>query len=89
MQKDCSSNPCQRFRSALNLEVHLHVLALDGAYTFAGECPRSHRARAPTAAELEGLLDALIRRSPRTLVTSSGRAANSRRNGHGNHCTRC
>jgi hypothetical protein len=33
MQKDCRNNPCQRFGSKLNLNLHLHVLALDGAYS--------------------------------------------------------
>jgi hypothetical protein len=39
----------QRFGSALNLNVHLHILVLDGAYTFDGERPRFHRAAPPTA----------------------------------------
>ena len=58
----------QRHGSALNLNVHLHILALDGAYTFEGERPRFHRAPPPTALELERLLDTLIRRITRTLV---------------------
>ena len=66
MQRDCRSNPCQRFGSALNLNIHLHLLALDGAYTFAAGHPRFHRARAPTNDEIERLLDALIRRTVRT-----------------------
>ena len=58
----------QRFGSALNLNIHLHLLALDGAYTFAAGHPRCHRARAPTNDEIERLLDALIRRIVRTLT---------------------
>jgi len=58
----------QRFGSALNLNIHLHLLALDGAYTFAAGRPRFHRARAPTNDEIERLLDALIRRVVRTLT---------------------
>jgi len=53
MQKDCRSNPCHRHGSALN--VHLHVLALDAAYTFEGECARFHRAAPPAAQQLERL----------------------------------
>lgn len=60
----------QRFGSALNLNVHLHILVLDGAYTFDGERPRFHRAARPTVSELDCLLDTLIRRIMRTLVRS-------------------
>ena len=38
----------------------LHLLVLDGAYTFSAQRPRFHRARAPTTDELERLLDTLI-----------------------------
>ncbi len=62
----------QRFGSALNLNIHLHLLALDGAYTFAAGRPRFHRARAPTNDEVERLLDALIRRIVRTLAAALG-----------------
>ena len=37
----------QRFGSKLNLNVHLHILALDGAYTFDHGKARFHRAPAP------------------------------------------
>jgi hypothetical protein len=60
----------QRFGSALNLNVHLHMLVPDGAYTFDGERPRFHRSAPPTAPELERLLDTLIQRITRTLVRS-------------------
>jgi hypothetical protein len=36
----------QRFGSALNLNVHFHMLFLDGAYTLEDQGPRFHRARA-------------------------------------------
>ena len=44
MQKDCRNNPCLRFASALNLKIHLHMLVPDGAYTFADDQARLHRA---------------------------------------------
>lgn len=44
----------QRFGSALNLNVHFHILWLDGVYEEDGESPprkpRLHRTRAPTTA---------------------------------------
>ena len=43
---------------------------LDGAYTFAGDRPRFHRARPPTDDELERLRDTLIRRIVRMLTRS-------------------
>ena len=48
----------------------MHVLVLDGAYTFTGECSHFHRGRPPTVEELERLLETLIRRIMRTLVRS-------------------
>ncbi len=68
MQKDCRNNPCQRFGSALNLNIHLHMLVLDGAYIFTHDRARFHRAPAPSDAELVRLLDTLIVRITRTLV---------------------
>lgn len=38
----------QRFGSALNLNIHLHMLFLDGAYQFGGNKARFHRARRAT-----------------------------------------
>ncbi len=61
----------QRFGSKLNLNVHLHLLALDGAYTFEHRRAHFHRARAPYPGELEALLDTLIRRITRTLVRAA------------------
>jgi len=57
----------QRFGSALNLNVHLHMLFLDGAYTFSGRGPSFHRARRPTDTELAQLLDTLSWRIVRVL----------------------
>ena len=57
----------QRFGSALNLNVHLHMLFLDGAYTFRGKRAIFHRTRRPTSEELHRLLDSLSRRIVRVL----------------------
>jgi hypothetical protein len=57
----------QRFGSALNLNVHLHMLFLDGAYTFSGNRPTFYRARPPAGEELNRLLDALSKRIVRVL----------------------
>ena len=38
----------QRFGSALNLNIHLHMLFVDGVYTFDDELPRFHGGCAPT-----------------------------------------
>jgi hypothetical protein len=65
----------QRHGSALNLNVHAHILALDGVYTFDRGRPRFHRVVPPTALELERLLDTLIRRVARTLVRSGALVA--------------
>ena len=46
----------------------MHLLVLDGAYTFTDDTARFHRAPAPSEAELERLLDTLVRRITRTLV---------------------
>ena len=58
----------QRFGSALNLNIHLHMLFLDGAYTFSGQRVSFHRARRPSNAELAQLLGTLSRRIVRVLV---------------------
>jgi len=58
----------QRFGSKLNLNVHLHVLALDGAYSFKHAKARFHRARGLSPEELNALLTTVITRVTRTLV---------------------
>jgi ribosomal protein S27E len=57
----------QRFGSALNLNPHLHMLFLDGAYTFHGSRPTFHHARRPVGEELNRLLDRLSHRIVRVL----------------------
>ena len=57
----------QRFGSALNLNPHLHMLFVDGAYTFDDDSPRFHRVAAPTQAELQRLLHAIATRVTRAL----------------------
>ena len=59
----------QRFGSALNLNHHLHMLFVDGAYASDDETPRSHRVAAPTQAELQRLLHAIATRVTRALET--------------------
>ena len=57
----------QRFGSALNLNPHLHMLFVDGAYAFDDQAPRLHRVAAPTQAELQRLLHAIATRTTRAL----------------------
>jgi len=57
----------QRFGSALNLNIHLHMLFLDGTYKFTGQGATFHRARSSNTAELTTLLDTLSRRIVRLL----------------------
>jgi len=65
----------QRFGSALNLNPHLHMLFLDGAYRFGSRNARFHRARRATSDDpgsgpgqvLAQLLDSLSRRIVRVL----------------------
>ena len=58
----------QRLVSAANLNIHLHCLVLDGVYRRTEAEPEFQEARAPTRAELEGLLDKIITRLMRTLT---------------------
>jgi hypothetical protein len=58
----------QRFGSKLNLNVHLHVLALDGGYSFEHSKARFHRAGALHPEEHQALLSTVITRVTRTLV---------------------
>jgi hypothetical protein len=52
----------QRFGSALNLNVHFHLLVLDGAYLVGTEPPVFRRITPPSVAELQGLLERLAER---------------------------
>jgi hypothetical protein len=60
----------QRFGSKLNLNVHLHVLALDGGYSFEHSKARFHRAGALHPEQLQALLSTVITRVTRTLVAA-------------------
>lgn len=59
----------QRFGSALNLNLHFHMLFLDGVYV---ECPdgriRFRWAKAPLGAEITHLADTITRRMGRYLA---------------------
>jgi hypothetical protein len=58
----------QRFGSALNLNVHFHMLFLDGIYTEDEQGKqRFHRVKAPTHDELNTLVHTLSRRIARCL----------------------
>jgi ribosomal protein S27E len=57
----------QRFGSALNLNPHLHMLFLDGAYTFGGGKAVFQRARRPQRDDMVRLLHALSGRIVRLL----------------------
>jgi len=57
----------QRFGSALNLNIHFHLLALDGVYDLTAAGPRFRRVAPPTAAELEALLGQIVTRIARHL----------------------
>jgi len=58
----------QRFGSALNLNVHLHMLIPDGVYTLSHGKPRFHAVSAPSHSELTALLNRIIRRIARQLT---------------------
>ena len=58
----------QRFGSALNLNVHLHMLVLDGVYTFNGSRARLHSVGAPGREDLDDLLRRIVARIQRRLV---------------------
>jgi len=58
----------QRFGSALNLNIHFHMLFLDGVYVGStDDSPRFRRAKAPTGAELARLSETIARRIGRYL----------------------
>jgi hypothetical protein len=58
----------QRFGSALNLNVHIHMLVLDGVYTLDEHGIKFHRVNAPRPEALEKLLNRLIQRIIRRLT---------------------
>ena len=57
----------QRFGGAVNLNLHLHMVALDGVYAKDGETLRFHEVSAPSGAEMQRLLDAIVSRVLRCL----------------------
>ena len=57
----------QRFGSALNLNLHFHILFLDGVYCATEAGPSFHRVAAPTHAALKGLIYTLSDRIARHL----------------------
>jgi len=58
----------QRFGSALNLNIHFHILFLDGAYAYRdNRPPRFQRIKAPDKGELEHLVHLISQRVGRCL----------------------
>ncbi|MFQ5757881.1 MAG: IS91 family transposase, partial [Acidiferrobacterales bacterium] len=51
----------------MSLNVHLHLLFLDGVYTFDNARPRFHRVEAPNHGELVSLLHTIASRVTRAL----------------------
>jgi ribosomal protein S27E len=60
----------QRFGSALNLNVHFHMLVLDGVYCREDEGLRFVPVPAPSSAELQGLVQRIAERIGRSLERS-------------------
>ena len=58
----------QRFGSALNLNVHLHMLIPDGVYALRHGKPLFHALPAPSLSELTALLNRIVRRITRQLT---------------------
>lgn len=57
----------QRFGSALNLNIHFHMLFLDGLYVMADGGPFFRRVEPPTTAEMEKLIHRISHRVGRYL----------------------
>ena len=58
----------QRFGAALNLNIHFHILFLDGVYVYRdNRPPRFQRVKAPDKGELEKLIQLISRRVGRCL----------------------
>ena len=65
---DSGPSPWTAWYSAwLSLNIHLHMLFVDGVYTFDEERPRFHRGSAPTQPELQRLLRTIATRVTRAL----------------------
>jgi len=63
----------QRFGSALNLNIHFHILFLDGVYAYRDK-PRFQRVKAPDKGELEDLVQLISKRVGRCLEEPAPRA---------------
>jgi hypothetical protein len=57
----------QRFGSALNLNIHFHMLFVDGVYVEERERLRFRRVKAPERAKIEALVQSLSERVGRHL----------------------
>jgi Putative transposase len=57
----------QRFGSALNLNIHFHMLVLDGAHLVGTELPMFRRVAPPREAELQALVERMAERIGRAL----------------------
>ena len=65
----------QRFGSALNLNIHFHMLFLDGVYSFNEPRPKFHRAPPPNPDELSKLLHTITHRVVRAASVGARIAA--------------
>ena len=63
----CCRDPAQRFGSAFSLNIHLHMLYVDGAYELARRSVRFRRMRPLTALEFDRLLVSIAQRAARSL----------------------
>ena len=66
----------QRFGSAVNLNIHLHCLVLDGVYRGSEGVAVFHEASAPTAVELQALLAKIITHIPKRLPAKATSSKN-------------
>ena len=63
----------QRFGGAVNLNLHLRMVALDGLYTKDGDTLRFHEVSAPASTDMQRLLDAIVARVLRNRARDEGR----------------
>ena len=57
----------QRFGGSLNLNIHFHIMYLNGVYTFEQEKPHFHFISPPTQLELDNLLKTIAQRTVKLL----------------------
>ena len=57
----------QRFGGSLNLNIHFHILYLNGVYTFEQGKPHFHFISPPTQLELNNLLETIAQRTVKLL----------------------